>query len=287
MAVKPRITGYGSSYGKYGGVNLEDYSVSSDIDSGKLNKNLMIDGVEFNPFERTVRDYVLGSLGEPTIRVELTPFQVKLAIDEAITKLDYHAPYWANQYAVFDTTVGVNLYEIPQFMLNNLTDVQYKRNILAVMQAYGTMEMDFFLQYFSTFRIFNSFNIGDYYLLQMYLKQVKKVLSQYGTHDVINGKYLQLHPTPAFDNEAVILEYRALDSNTIHPAYRNWIQRYALAHAKGTLGIVRRKYKTLPGPGGGAQLDGAELVSEAKEEKEMLMDELMREIEGPSLITVF
>lgn len=287
MAVKPRITGYGSSYGRYGGNLLDDYDVSSDIDSSKLNQTLMIDGVEFNPFEKTIKDYILGSLGEPTIRVELTPFQIKLAIDEAITKIDYHAPLWANQYAVFDTQVGVNLYEIPKFMLNNLTDVQYKRNILAVMQAYGTMEMDFFLQYFSTFRIFNSFNIGDYYLLQSYLKQVKKVLSQYGTHDVINGKYLQLHPTPAFDNESVILEYRALDSNTIHPAYRNWIQRYALAHAKGTLGRVRSKYKVLPGPGGGAQLDGPELLEEAKQDKENLINELMTEIEGPALITIF
>lgn len=286
MPTIPHIAGYGSTFGKFGGINLTDYSVSSDIDSTKLNKNLIVDGVEFNLFEQTIKDYILGSLGHPTIRVELTPFQLKLAIDEAITKMDYHSPMWATQFAVFDAIAGVNLYEIPLFILNNLADVQYKRNILAVMQAYGTMEMDFFIQYFSTFRIFQSFNIGDYYLLQQYLKQAKKVLSQYGSWDIINGRYLQIHPTPVFDNDPVILEYRALDSNTILPAYRNWIQRYATAVAKGILGNVRRKYKTLPGPGGGAQLDGEELSMESREEKEKLMEELLMEIEGPPLFSV-
>jgi hypothetical protein len=284
--IKPVIAGYGSSFGKFSGILLTDYSVSSDIDTGKLNKNLMVDGVEFNLFEQTIKDYILGSLGEPTIKVELTPFQLKLAIDEAITKLDYHSPLWATQYAVFDASAGQNVYEIPLFILNNLVDVQYKRNILAVMQSYGTMEMDFFLQYFSTFRIFNSFNIGDYYLLQMYLKQTKKVLSQYGSWDIISGKYLQIHPTPVFEYEPVILEYRALDSDTVLPEYRNWVQRYATAIAKGILGTIRGKYATLPGPGGGTQLDGATLREESKVEKEELMDELRYAIEGPPMFSV-
>jgi len=113
----------------------------------------------------------------------------------------------------------------------------------------------------------------------------RRILSNEGGWNIVNGKYLQLYPGPTETPTPVIIEYRALDSNTIHHAYRNWIQRYATASAKGILGRIRGKYKTLPGPGGGAQMDGGVLVQESAEEKKQLMEELMLEIqEGPMFI---
>jgi hypothetical protein len=103
---------------------------------------------------------------------------------------------------------------------------------------------------------------------------------------VVNNKYIQLYPAPTETPTPVIVEYRALDSDTINPAYRNWIQRYALACSKGILGKIRGKYNTLPGPGGGAQLDGESLSRESAEEKKLLVEELLTEIEEkPYFIT--
>jgi hypothetical protein len=65
-------------------------------------------------------------MGHPIVRVELTPYQVKTCIDEAITKLDYHSPYWARQFAVFDASAGVNLYSLPPWILHNLVNVFIK-----------------------------------------------------------------------------------------------------------------------------------------------------------------
>ena len=123
MVLKPLITSYGSSYGKYGGTRLTDYNLTGDINQDKLNKNLEVDGVQFNLFEQSINDYVLAQLGHPIVTVELTPFQIKICIDEAISKLDYHAPQWANQYAVFDASSGENVYELPQFLANNISYV--------------------------------------------------------------------------------------------------------------------------------------------------------------------
>lgn len=78
-----------------------------------------------------------------------------------------------------------------------------------------------------------------------------------------------------------------MDSNTIHPAYLNWIQKYALALAKGVLGRIRGKHKVLPGPGGGTQLDGPELREESEKEIEMLHELLLDEIEEPAPIGTF
>ena len=87
--------------------------------------------------------------------------------------------------------------------------------------------------------------------------------------------------------ERVIIEYRALDSNTILPAYTNWIQRYGLAVAKGILGQIRGKFASVPSPAGGAVLNGPQLTQESQQEKEALVQELLMEIEEPPCFTTF
>jgi hypothetical protein len=284
--VTPLIAGYGNSFGKYQGARVTDYSVNQDIDPSKLNKNLEVDGVQFNLFEQSINDYVLAQLGHPVVSVELTPFQVKTCIDEAISRLDYHAPQWANQFAIFDASSGLNLYELPQFMINNLTYVGYKKDILGLNYTPGSLAFDVTLAFFNTNRFFQGGGIGDFFLTQQYLEIMRRVLSNEGAWSVVNNKYIQLYPAPTETPTPVIVEYRALDSDTINPAYRNWIQRYALACSKGILGKIRGKYKTLPGPGGGAQLDGESLSRESAEEKKLLVEELLTEIEEkPYFIT--
>ena len=284
--VIPLISGYGSSYGKYGGSRATDYTPAGDIDPSKLNNNLETDGVQFNLFEQSINDFVLAQLGHPIVAVELTPFQVKTCIDEAISKLDYHAPKWANQVAVFDASAGQAVYELPTFMVNNLTYVGYKKDILGLNYTPGSLAFDITLAFFNTNRFFQGGGIGDFFLTQQYLEIMRRVLSNEGSWSVINNKFLELYPNPTETPTPVILEYRALDSNTINHAYRNWIQRYALACAKGILGRIRGKYRSLPGPGGGAQLDGGVLTGESSQEKKELMEELMLEIEERPMFIV-
>ena len=124
-------------------------------------------------------------------------------------------------------------------------------------------------------------------MMQMHLESTRKILSQEGTWDIVNHNILQLYPTPYRNGEAVVLMYRGLDTATMHPFYRNWIQRYALAAAKGILGEIRGKYSSLPSPGGGASLNGRELTQQSMEEKEKLKEELLSEIEEPPLFSMF
>ena len=55
---------------------------------------------------------------------------------------------------------------------------------------------------------------------------------------------------------------------------RQWIRRYALALAKEMLGSVRGKYQSLPIPGETTTLDYTRLLTEAKDEKTSLIEEL-------------
>ena len=115
----------------------------------------------------------------------------------------------------------------------------------------------------------------------------RKILGQEGSFNVIDGQYLLLSPAPVTTPQQVIVEYRAINTNTVHPAYRNWMQRYTLASAKGVLGQVRSKYTSLPSPAGGAQLNGTALLQESEKEKQALMEELVGEIEMPPVFTTF
>ena len=58
--------------------------------------------------------------------------------------------------------------------------------------------------------------------------------------------------------------------NTINSMGRQWIFDYTLANCKELLGLVRSKFATIPIPGGELQLDGSELVSQGREDKERL-----------------
>jgi len=287
MAVKPNIV-WGNSYSTYDGDRITDYKVTDDIGKGLYEEvpTFQVSLEEFNPFYKEVADFILARLGYPVIRVELTPFQMRTAIDEAIQRMSYHAPVWTKQYAVFQTQLGENLYEIPRFIADNLTYVIYKKTLLSIQAQAGTLEFDYFIKYFQDAHLFSDFSVGEFYILQMHLEMVRKILSQEGAWDVLNGNLLQLTPTPAVDDYC-ILEYRALDSNTIHYAYKSWIKRFALACCKEILGQIRGKYQTLPGPGGGAQLNGNDLIQQATQEKDKLMEELLSELEEPPLITTF
>lgn len=281
----PSVTPYGASYGTYKGSLLKNYK-APEPNTPEMNKGESKSLVEFKTFEQSIKDFVLARLGAPTIRVELTDFQIQTCIEEAISKLEYHAPQWMTQYAVFDTSANINVYELPPAVINNLTDVWYRRNLFTLGATPGSLEYDFAIMFFTNTGLFNNYNVGQYMLMQMYLKQISKVLGQGSSWNIINNRYLQLFPVPD-SNHAVILEYRGLDANTILPAYRNWLQRYSLCLAKEILGRVRSKFKTLPGPGGGSSLDGELLLSEAREEKQLLLEELASEIENPPLFELF
>ena len=283
--VRPRLTGYGNTLSKSNSNKLQENQLEdAELDLDNLNKTKESDAVEFSETEEQIKSYILASLGHPVVRVELNDHQLKLCIDEAVTELDYHSPSITKQIVAFKTSANYNLYEIPQYIIRNLTYVTFKKTLLSIQSQAGTLEFDFFIKYFQDNYLFDSFSIGDYYLLQSTLETTRRVLGQDGGWDVLDGRYLQLYPMPAV-NDVCILEYRGLNPETMTPKMRNWIQRYSTACAKEILGQVRGKFAVVPGPGGGTQLNGQALMQQAMQEKQALREELRNEVEEPPMFT--
>jgi hypothetical protein len=55
---------------------------------------------------------------------------------------------------------------------------------------------------------------------------------------------------------------------------RQWIRQYTLALARELLGLIRSKFSNVPIPGGDLTLNGGELVSQAREDKQNLKEKL-------------
>jgi len=287
-AIIPKVNHYGNSFAdKVFGQGIYESDTRGEIITSSLNDSTMGGLEEFSFYEQTVKDFILARLGHPVVRVELTPFQIKSCIDEAVTKLFYHAPMWTTQFCSFYTTAGCNLYELPRYILDNMTYCAYKKTLLSIQGQAGTLEFDFFIKYFQDNFLFSDFSVSDFYILQSHLEMIRKVLGQEGSFDVVNNQYIQVYPTPVIGDQVVIIEYRALDSGTMHPAYKNFIQRYALACAKGILGEIRGKYQSLPSPGGGANLNGQALSSASVSEKKELEEALLSEFEEPPRFSTY
>tara|TARA_R110000782_G_scaffold102791_5_gene190166 strand:+ start:1165 stop:2040 length:876 start_codon:yes stop_codon:yes gene_type:complete len=291
MAVVPKLASWGNSFSQYGGQSIQDGTADgshgrNEIDYDKLSNTTVVDGLEWTHFEEVMKDYIFARLGHPVIRVELTPFQVKTCIDEAVATMYNHAPMFSTQMATFVCTNRVSTYELPRYILDNLEYVVYKKTLLSIQQSAGTLEFDFFIKYFQDNHLFQDFGVGDFYLLQQNLEMTRKILGQDGSFTVLDNRFLQIDPMPVTD-QVVIVIYRGLNSDTLHPAYRNWLQQFSLACAKGILGEIRGKYQTVPSPGGGAKLNGDQLLQGAEKEKEILLKRLLDEFEEPPRFSTF
>jgi len=281
-------TSFGNTFTSPTGTGNEVSSVKTlgEIDYPSLNRRRFADSIQFSNFYKSVKDFVLARLGAPVVRVELSEFQILTAIDEAVTKLDYHAPNWCTNYMTFITKGGENVYELPKFVMNNLQYVVYKKTLLSVAAHENTLEFDFFVKYFQDNFLFKDFSVADFLIMTSHLEQIRKILSRDGTFEVVDNQKLFVYPIPMMPEE-VIVQFRTLNSDTLHPYFLNWLQKFSVSICKVILGGIRGKYDTIPSPGGGARLNGDSLTAEGNAEQEKLIEDLLLEIEEPPAFTTF
>ena len=91
--------------------------------------------------------------------------------------------------------------------------------------------------------------------------------------------YLETNPDigVAGVNNMNTLPFENIPYASINSMGKQWIRRYALALSKETLGQVRSKFgNTIPIPGESVNLNGGDLLSQAKEEQTKLREELIK-----------
>ena len=86
---------------------------------------------------------------------------------------------------------------------------------------------------------------------------------------------------PAYDDNSIFgvsdisnIPYNNLTYSKINSIGKQWIRQYTLALSMETLGRVRSKFGSIPVPGSDVSLDGKDLISEGRSDKEKLVTSL-------------
>ncbi len=74
--------------------------------------------------------------------------------------------------------------------------------------------------------------------------------------------------------------YNRLVYGSISQLGRGWIYKYTLALAKELLGLIRNKYNAIPIPGADVTLNGADLITQGREDRANLLTELKEVLEA-------
>lgn len=75
------------------------------------------------------------------------------------------------------------------------------------------------------------------------------------------------------------IPYNRMVYSQISPLGKGWIYKYSLALAKELQGLIRNKYNTVPIPGAEVTLNGADLVTQGREDRTNLITELKETLE--------
>ena len=249
--------------------------------------------------EEEIKAWILRQLGHPTITVELTQEQLGDAANDALEQFnryrsrvmvayvplyesgsyDFYAessqarwPWYgdAASQARLPTGVGPGLPHSTRYRLEHygrgLYDVSAgKRNILDWSLRFG---FPIPIEY----RTF-TFAIEKYEAYLMWEEEASRLFSTEFDWKWIEP-YLYVANIPW---DAEVLYYTYFDGHifsSVPHAWHKWIKDYSLAEAKAILARVRGKYQNVPTPGGGAQLDGTDLQTQAETAREQLLEDL-------------
>ena len=231
-----------------------------------------------------IKEYVLHMLGAPVIKVELDEQNLDAACDLALQVFEDYAPREYFNYYVFNTSPGKSVYTMPPD-IGLIRNVFYKKQPSLTFNASdlgGALPIEYYYPGGSYASIQGGLldpnqpiygRMGEWVLYKQYEQMYSRLSSQIGGWEWIDGYCnIKLYPIPC-RCWPVIVHY--LQKRPDFKQVTQAMQEGALVYAKEILGRIRSKYTNPPGPNGGIQMDGKELLQEAREDKKAWEERLL------------
>ena len=235
-----------------------------------------------------VYEYCKTMLGDGMIDVELDPKHYETALNRALAVFRQRSDNAVEEsYAFLTLTESQNEYILPQ-------EIQQVRQIFRRSVGSrtgngtgGTVFEPFNLAYTNTY-LLSSTNMGGLLTYELFAQYQELVGKMFGSF--INFTWhpqtrkLIIHQRPRGEESVMLQVYNTKpDFSIISDTYSGqWIKDYSLANCKMMIGQAREKFASIAGPQGGSSLNGAAMKSEAQQEMEKLVDDLMKLVPGGS-----
>lgn len=243
----------------------------------------VVNVVDYSP----IFDFVRHNLGAPIVPVELTDGQLETCLSEAVYEVNRWRNFNESIHYMTLTGDGRSGYDVPSIIGGSdfIIDVIVKpRMPFGYFSASGEMASNIYIQY-----LFHKYGrptepgfLTDYSLFLSFEKDMNLILGTEPRWEIVGGKMF-LYPIPPSSGLQVGIKYRA--TLTIDEILTNQhIREYVLAKAKIILGTIRSTFgSSIPGGGEMIQLNGADLISQGKEELAALKEKMKSQSE-PLLI---
>ena len=234
-----------------------------------------------------VFDYVRTMLGDGMVDVELDPIHYETALDRALTRFRQKSSNAVEEsYSFLELIQDVNEYRLPDEIINVQSVFRRAIGSRSGLGAGGTLFEPFNLAYTNTYLMSGSMmgGLATYELFAGYQKLVGRMFGSYVEFSwKPTSHILTILQRPFAQGEQILLRtqnYRP-DWVLLQDIYaKQWLRDYTLATCKLMLGEARSKFGTIAGPQSAVTLNGAALISAAKEELKELDKEVDNLVSG-------
>jgi hypothetical protein len=234
-----------------------------------------------------VFDYVRTMLGDGMVDVDLDPKHLETALDRALNRFRQRSSNAVEEsYLFLELIQDQNEYKLPDEVIEVRQVFRRAIGSRTGMGAGGTLFEPFNLAYTNTYLMSGSMmgGLATYELFAGYQKLVGKMFGSF-----IEFKWkptshtLTILQRPFAQGEQILVQsynFRP-DWVLLQDIYaKQWLRDYTLATSKMMLGQARSKFASIAGPGSPITLNGAALISEAKEEIAALDKEIDTLVSG-------
>lgn len=238
-----------------------------------------------NSLKNQIIDYIRLRLGDQIIDVEADREHYEMAIKQALIKYRQRSSNSVEEsYAFLELVKETQDYILPSEVIG--VRQIFRRGIGSVTGTSASQFEPFAAGYLNTYMLVAG-RVGGLANYELFTQYQELAMRMFGgfinfTFNHVTKKLTIVRKIP--DNgESVMLWLTNYKPDQIilldHMAFP-WIQDYAYALTKYTVGEAREKFATIAGPQGGTSLNGTSMKSEAKEMLDKLELDLVNYVDG-------
>ena len=230
-------------------------------------------------------NYIKLRLGNQMVDVELDPEHYNMAIDQALLKYRQRSQNATEESVAFlPLEKDIETYTLPSEVI--AVRQVFRRGIGTVTGTTASQFEPFAAGYLNTYMLVAG-RVGGFVNYELFTEYQKLAMLMFGgfmnfTFDPITHQITIVRKIPDI-GETVLLwifnnrpEIALLQNHMVFP----WIQDYAYAMAKFSLGEAREKFAQIAGPQGGTSLNGSALKTEAQAAMDKLEDDIKKFVDG-------
>lgn len=229
------------------------------------------------------KDWVLRKLGAPVIDINVSDEQIDDRVDEAV---DFWRDYHYNGSQLVYMKHQITQENKDNGYIDLPTGILGISGIFNMQSSISTGSGIFNVQYqfvLNNLEDITGYNITNYYMSMSHLEFLQEMLVgkpmiRYNKH--VNRLYLDTDPGLLVVGEYIIIEaYDVIDPSTYSDVWSDrWLQNYATALVKEQWGSNLTKFSGMQLVGG-VSFNGEQILSDAREERRLMEEEAVNELQ--------